>query len=225
MGKSADGAVWLNDDMMSPYEFWQWWRNVADADVGKFLKLFTELPVAECDRLGALEGSGINDAKIVLANEVTTLLHGAEAAAAAEATAREVFEKGGAGEGPADAHAQRGGGRRRHLHRAAHHPLRPRQVRQGGQAPHRRWRRAAERSGNHRCGPDAGPGRHGRPHQAQRRQETPRARRAGALIPFIFPQIPPGERRRRGGGAPSNKDSASPVSPSCALPRRDVRST
>jgi tyrosyl-tRNA synthetase len=98
MGKSADGAVWLNDDMMSPYEFWQWWRNVADADVGKFLKLFTELPVAECDRLGALEGSGINDAKIVLANEVTTLLHGAEAAAAAEATAREVFEKGGAGE-------------------------------------------------------------------------------------------------------------------------------
>jgi tyrosyl-tRNA synthetase len=98
MGKSADGAVWLNDDMMSPYEFWQWWRNVADADVARFLKLFTELPVAECDRLGALEGSGINDAKIVLANEVTTLLHGAEAAAAAEATAREVFEKGGAGE-------------------------------------------------------------------------------------------------------------------------------
>ncbi|MBD0866352.1 MAG: tyrosine--tRNA ligase [Rhodobacteraceae bacterium] len=98
MGKSADGAVWLNEDMMSPYEFWQWWRNVADADVGKFLKMFTELPLDECDRLGALAGSGINDAKIRLANEATTLLHGAEAAAAAETTAREVFEKGGVGD-------------------------------------------------------------------------------------------------------------------------------
>lgn len=98
MGKSAEGAVWLNEDMMSSYEFWQWWRNVADADVGKFLKLFTELPVEECDRLGALEGAEINDAKVCLANEVTTLLHGAEAAATAQATAREVFEKGGVGE-------------------------------------------------------------------------------------------------------------------------------
>ncbi|MGV6847519.1 MAG: tyrosine--tRNA ligase [Marinibacterium sp.] len=98
MGKSADGAIWLNEDMMSAYGFWQWWRNVDDADVGKFLKMFTELPVDECDRLGALEGSEINEAKIRLANEVTTLLHGAEAAAAAEATAREVFEKGGIGD-------------------------------------------------------------------------------------------------------------------------------
>ncbi|RMA42039.1 tyrosine--tRNA ligase [Rhodophyticola porphyridii] len=98
MGKSADGAVWLNEDMMSSYEFWQWWRNVPDADVGKFLKMFTELPVAECDRLGALEGSEINDAKIILANEVTALLHGVDAAGTAEATAREVFEHGGAGE-------------------------------------------------------------------------------------------------------------------------------
>ncbi|WP_299965594.1 tyrosine--tRNA ligase [uncultured Roseobacter sp.] len=98
MGKSAEGAVWLNADMMSPYAFWQWWRNVADADVGKFLKLFTELPVEECDRLGALQGAEINDAKVTLAAEVTTLLHGAEAATAAEATAREVFEKGGVGD-------------------------------------------------------------------------------------------------------------------------------
>ena len=98
MGKSQGGAIWLNGDMLSPYEFWQFWRNTTDADVGRFLKLYTELPVAECDRLGALEGSEINEAKIVLANEVTTLLHGAEAAAAAEATAREVFEKGGTGE-------------------------------------------------------------------------------------------------------------------------------
>ena len=98
MGKSVDGAVWLNADKMAPYEFWQWWRNVADADVGKFLKLFTELPVDECGRLGALGGTEINSAKIVLANAVTGLLHGEEAAAAAEATAREVFERGGVGD-------------------------------------------------------------------------------------------------------------------------------
>lgn len=97
MGKSAGGAVWLNGAMLSPYEFWQVWRNTTDADVGRFLKLYTDLPVAECDRLGALSGSEINAAKIILANEVTTLLHGAEAAASAEATAREVFEQGGAG--------------------------------------------------------------------------------------------------------------------------------
>ena len=97
MGKSADGAVWLNAEMRSPYEFWQFWRNTTDADVGRFLKLYTELPVDECDRLGALAGSEINEAKVILANEVTTLCHGADAAAAAEATAREVFEKGGVG--------------------------------------------------------------------------------------------------------------------------------
>ncbi len=98
MGKSAQGAIWLNADMLSPYEFWQFWRNTLDADVGRFLKLYTELPLDECERLGGLEGAEINEAKVVLANEVTTLCHGAEAAAAAQATAREVFEKGGAGE-------------------------------------------------------------------------------------------------------------------------------
>ncbi|APX25236.1 MAG: tyrosine--tRNA ligase [Rhodobacteraceae bacterium] len=98
MGKSQGGAMWLNADMLSPYAFWQFWRNTTDADVGRFLKLYTELPVEECDRLGALGGAEINEAKIVLANEVTTLCHGAEAAAAAEATAREVFEKGGVGD-------------------------------------------------------------------------------------------------------------------------------
>ncbi len=97
MGKTAEGAIWLNSEMCSPYAFWQFWRNTLDADVGRFLKLYTELPVSECDRLGALEGAEINEAKIILANEVTTLLHGAEAARAAEATAREVFEKGGVG--------------------------------------------------------------------------------------------------------------------------------
>ncbi|WGW02537.1 tyrosine--tRNA ligase [Tropicibacter oceani] len=98
MGKSLNGAVWLNADMCAPYEFWQFWRNTTDADVGRFLKLYTELPLEDCERLGALQGSDINEAKIVLANEVTTLCHGAEAAAAAEATAREVFEKGGVGD-------------------------------------------------------------------------------------------------------------------------------
>jgi tyrosyl-tRNA synthetase len=98
MGKTAGGAVWLNAEALAPYDFWQFWRNAADADVGRFLKLYTELPGAECDRLGALGGAEINAAKIVLANAATTLCHGAEAAAAAEATAREVFERGGVGD-------------------------------------------------------------------------------------------------------------------------------
>ena len=98
MGKSQQGAVWLNSEMLSPYEFWQFWRNTTDADVGRFLKLYTELPLEECERLGAAEGAAINDAKIVLANEVTTLLHGRAAAQAAAATARDVFEKGGVGD-------------------------------------------------------------------------------------------------------------------------------
>ncbi len=97
MGKSQGGAIWLNADMLSPYEFWQFWRNTTDADVGRFLKLYTEIPVDECERLGALGGSEINDAKITLANAVTALCHGEDAARAAEATAREVFEKGGVG--------------------------------------------------------------------------------------------------------------------------------
>ena len=98
MGKSADGAVWLNAEMRSPYEFWQFWRSTNDADVGRFLKLYTEVPLDDCERFGALAGSEINEAKIVLANEVTTLLHGRAEAEAAEATARAVFEKGGIGE-------------------------------------------------------------------------------------------------------------------------------
>ena len=98
MGKSQAGAVWLDAGMVAPYAFWQFWRNTSDADTHRFLKLYTELPLDECARLGALGGAEINEAKIVLANEVTTLLHGAEAAAAAEATARAVFEEGGTGE-------------------------------------------------------------------------------------------------------------------------------
>ena len=97
MGKSLNGAIWLNPEMLSPYEFWQFWRNTTDADTGRFLKLYTELPLEECERLGSLEGSEINTAKVVLANEVTSLLHGRAASKAAEATAQEVFDKGGVG--------------------------------------------------------------------------------------------------------------------------------
>ncbi|MGB3829563.1 MAG: tyrosine--tRNA ligase, partial [Ornithinimicrobium sp.] len=98
MGKSADGAIWLNEDRMSSYDFWQWWRNVDDADVGRFLAMFTEIPMDECTRLGALGGSEINVAKIALADAVTTLCRGADAATAAAATARDVFEHGGTGD-------------------------------------------------------------------------------------------------------------------------------
>ena len=98
MGKSQYGAVWLDADLLSPYEFWQFWRNATDADVGRFLKLYTELPLDECGRLESLRGAEVNAAKIVLANEVTTLLHGKEAAYAAEKTSHEVFEKGGIGD-------------------------------------------------------------------------------------------------------------------------------
>ena len=98
MGKSQDGAMWLNANMLSPYEFWQFWRNTTDADVARFLKLYTELPLDECSRLEKLEGSEVNDAKIILANEVTALLHGRDAALTAAQTSSEVFEKGGIGE-------------------------------------------------------------------------------------------------------------------------------
>jgi tyrosyl-tRNA synthetase len=94
MGKTVDGAVWLNADMRSPYDYWQFWRNTEDADVGRFLKLFTELPLDEIARLDALQGSEINEAKKVLANEATALLHGRAAADAAAAAAKAAFEEG-----------------------------------------------------------------------------------------------------------------------------------
>jgi tyrosyl-tRNA synthetase len=94
MGKSANGAVWLNADMLGPYEFWQYWRNTEDADVTRFLKLYTTLPMAEIARLSALSGSEINEVKKILATEVTAILHGREAAEAAAETARKTFEEG-----------------------------------------------------------------------------------------------------------------------------------
>jgi tyrosyl-tRNA synthetase len=97
MGKTAQGAVWLDEQWLSPYDYWQFWRNTQDADVGRFLRLFTDLPLDEITRLEGLPGAEINEAKIVLATEATAMLHGRDAASAAQATARETFE-GGAGE-------------------------------------------------------------------------------------------------------------------------------
>ena len=94
MGKTADGAVWLNADKRSPYEYWQFWRNTEDADVGRFLRLFTEVPHDEIDRLEALEGADINIAKVALANAATTLLHGEIAAKESELAASAVFGDG-----------------------------------------------------------------------------------------------------------------------------------
>ncbi|ESQ75303.1 tyrosine--tRNA ligase [Asticcacaulis sp. AC402] len=94
MGKTASGAVWLNADLLSPYDYWQYWRNAEDKDVGRFLRLFTELPLDEIARLEALQGAEINDAKKVLADEATKLLHGDEAAATARDTAQKAFEQG-----------------------------------------------------------------------------------------------------------------------------------
>jgi tyrosyl-tRNA synthetase len=99
MGKTATGAVWLNADMRSPYEYWQFWRNTEDADVGRFLRLFSLLPLDEIARLEKLGGAEINEAKKILANEATILLHGPEAAQAAARTAQQTFETGAAAEG------------------------------------------------------------------------------------------------------------------------------
>ncbi len=99
MGKTAQGAVWLNADMRSPYDYWQFWRNTEDADVARFLKLFTTLPLDEIARLEMLGGSEINEAKKILANEATRLLHGDAAAQSASETARKTFEEGVSAEG------------------------------------------------------------------------------------------------------------------------------
>ncbi|MGB2068477.1 MAG: tyrosine--tRNA ligase [Candidatus Puniceispirillaceae bacterium] len=95
MGKSANGAIWLNAEKLSPFHFWQFWRNTEDADVGRFLALFTELPMDEVNRLSALQGAKINEAKIILANEATILCHGADAAREAMQTAKQTFVSGG----------------------------------------------------------------------------------------------------------------------------------
>jgi tyrosyl-tRNA synthetase len=99
MGKSAAGAVWLNGDMFSPYDYWQYWRNTEDRDVGRFLRLFTDMPLDEIARLEALQGAALNDAKKVLATEATAMAHGRAAADQAAETSRRTFEEGAAAEG------------------------------------------------------------------------------------------------------------------------------
>ena len=94
MGKTAQGAIWLNPDMLSPYDYWQFWRNTEDADVGRFLRLFTELPLDEIAKLEALQDAEINEAKKILAEHATAMCHGADAARAAAETARQTFEEG-----------------------------------------------------------------------------------------------------------------------------------
>jgi tyrosyl-tRNA synthetase len=98
MGKTAQGAVWLDEKLLSPYDYWQFWRNTSDTDVGRFLKLFTDLSLEDIGKLETLSGAEINQAKIVLATEATAMLHGREAAVAAQQTAEETFAGGGAGE-------------------------------------------------------------------------------------------------------------------------------
>ena len=118
MGKTAAGAVWLNADMLSPYDYWQYWRNTEDGDVARFLKLFTMLPLDEIARLAALKGAEINEAKKVLATEATALVHGRAAADEAADTARKTFEEGTLARNAADgrdcAHRTRQGHRRAH---------------------------------------------------------------------------------------------------------------
>jgi tyrosyl-tRNA synthetase len=94
MGKTAAGAVWLNADMLSPYDYWQYWRNTEDADVGRFLRLFTDLPLDEIARLEALQGAEMNEAKKILATETTAMAHGRAAAEKAADTSRRTFEEG-----------------------------------------------------------------------------------------------------------------------------------
>ncbi len=176
MGKTAQGAVWLNADQFSPYDFWQYWRNTEDADVGKFLKLFTTLPMSEIKKLEALGGSEINEAKKVLATEATALLHGRDAANEAAETARRTFEEGAAGRDPADSgnSARRAGGR----HRRAQ-CLRqggPRRLQWRGAAPDQGRRPARQRRVRHRREDDAVGGQSdaGRRDQAVLRQEEAR---------------------------------------------------
>ncbi len=99
MGKTAKGAVWLNEDMLSPYDYWQFWRNTEDADVGRFLRLFTELPLQEIERLENLDGADLNEAKKILASEACKMAHGKEKAEKAAQTARKTFEQGDLAEG------------------------------------------------------------------------------------------------------------------------------
>ena len=150
MGKTAEGAVWLNEEQMSAYDFWQYWRNTEDADVAKLLKLFTTLPMPEIARLAALKGAEINEAKKVLATEATTLMHGRAKAEAAAKTAQQTFEQGATGRGPADGRDRGSRAVRRHRRAQRLRQGGPRQVQRRGAAPDCRRRPARQRRGRQR---------------------------------------------------------------------------
>ena len=183
MGKTAAGAVWLNADLVSPYDYWQYWRNTEDGDVARFLKLFTVLPLDEIGRLAALQGAEVNEAKKVLATEATALVHGRAAADEAADTSRRTFEEGTHAENLADD---------RNRQRRDAKPRRARGVRAGRprlierrSAPSDQGRRAqGQRCDRHRRkdGADAGDAHAGRRHQALARQEAARADQAGLSI-------------------------------------------
>ena len=150
MGKSMAGAVWLNAERVSAYDFWQYWRNTEDDDVGRFLKLFTEMPLDEVARLEALKGQEINEAKKILATEITALAHGRKAAEDAAETARRTFEEGAQGRHAADRQRAARAARRRHRRLRAPARGRPgREPHRGAQADQGR-RRAAERQADRR---------------------------------------------------------------------------
>ena len=183
MGKTETGAVWLNAEMMRPYDYWQFWRNCEDGDVGRLLKLFTELPLDEIARLAALKGQELNEAKKVLATEATAILHGREAAEQAAETARRTFEEGALAETlPSDRDSARASGGR---------PRRARRLRGSGVciverrgAPAHQGRRApGERRHRHRREDGARPGSSHprRRHQALARTEAPRPAEAGLI--------------------------------------------
>ena len=185
MGKSVSGAVWLNEDMLGAYDFWQYWRNAEDADVGRFLRLFTTLPMAEVMRLSALQGAEINEAKKVLATEVTAMLHGRDKAEAAARGRSADLRAGHAGAGAADGRCpgSRAGGGAGRAHRVRQG--RPRQVQRRGTAADRRRRPARQRRGGRRRHGEA----HARGRARRRRQalvgsEAARPAEAGVTAPW-----------------------------------------
>ena len=189
MGKTAQGAVWLNADQFSPYDFWQYWRNVEDADVVKFLKLFTILPMSEIAKLAALQGGEINEAKKVLATEATALLHGRDAANTAAETARQTFEQGAIAESLPTVEVSRGELEAGIGVLGALRQGRPRRLERRGTAPDQGWRLARQRRRRHRRedGPDVVQPHAGRRHQAFHGKE--KARPAEACLISLHRRI------------------------------------
>ncbi len=183
MGKTAAGAVWLNADLVSPYDYWQYWRNTEDGDVSRFLKLFTVLPLDEIGRLAALQGSEINEAKKVLATEATALVHGRSAADAAADTSRRTFEEGTHRGKPADGrNRDRGHGQPRRARGVR--ARRPCFIERRGAPPDQGRRTQGQRHDRHRRedGFDARRADAGGRDQAVARQEAPCVAETGVKI-------------------------------------------